>query len=340
MSVGRVTLRRVQPILVNEFSIPRRSSEPMVRPTYGGWLVLDDEQRCLTVLDENLRRAREVAVPALKGRVTAAMSPDGSEFAFAVFDDLVVTDQHGEVRQWWHHPYAAPNWIRRPAVVFDGRGLLWLYTPANADGELAVFHVAEGKELSRAPLDSAHGLGLFLSHPDGHHVGLAVSMGQEGTISAWCTFDQGAIKVRTVPGDFLESVSADGERYVTTPHTSLTVVVRRFGDDELVDEGSSIGGFDWTRGDEFYYLTEAMFVTSDVLIVGVGFEEFVSERHLLVAADDLSLIRVIDYDVQGWRFLVSAPQPGRWVTIDRAEDWSEDSSERILRLWELPSDVR
>ncbi len=332
MSVGHVTLRRVRPILVNEFPIPRHPAAPTVTPTYGGWLVLDDEQRCLTVLDENLRRTREIAVPPLEGRAAAAMSPDGSDFAFAVFNDLMVTDRHGEVHQWWHHPYEAPCWLNSPSVVFDGRGLLWLYSPNDTRDELAVFHVPEGNELSRVRLRSDGGGGHFSSHPDGYHVGLAVSMGQDGTISVWATLDEGAIVVRTVPGDFLSDVTADGASYVTTPHTTLTVAVRRFGGDKLVIEGNEIGGFDWARGDDHYYLRDATFVTSDALMIGVGFDEWESEKHLLVSADDLSLIRVIDYDTQDVGILISAPRSGRWVTMD----WTK----RILRLWELPSGVR
>ncbi len=174
-----------------------------------------------------------------------------------------------------------------------------------------------------------------MPHPIGDHVGLVVRMDPDNVVSVWAEFNGQSIVVRTTPGETLRDVTANGGFYVTTPLTKSAVEVRRFGDDKLVVEAAEVIGYDGMKGEDedLYGFTRggATFVTTDALVVSVGFDEWGPSEHLLVSANDLSLLHVIDYGVEGWREqLVPAARPGRWVTLG-GPGW---------RLWELPDGVR
>ncbi|MFD9124991.1 hypothetical protein [Kitasatospora sp. NPDC059571] len=248
---------------MNMISLP--SDVGLVRRlAHGGWWVTcQDEPQQAVVLDRRLQEVRRVCVPPSPGTAAYVVSPDGSLLAASGEDSVRVSG----VDVGWSREHGSwsdfPPGLGACAFSLDGAELWATVRPGDPDGEWDepdagggedldeaqdeggwgdecwVLDAVTGEVLGRTSVDSEMSYSHLLAHPDGRHVAVVVSEGQDGSFGHWVRRD-GNHLVKT-PTDLLGrrdrspvAVAPDGRHYLNQGWTTLST--HSFPSAELIAE--------------------------------------------------------------------------------------------------------
>jgi hypothetical protein len=282
-----------------------------------------------------------IPVPISDGRLGLAVSADGSLAAFANLDRTVVTATDGTI-YWQRESVIKPQGLpQTPAVHIDRDRCLWLYVP---DGDhIAVLDARTGEEIDRRGLSSCIGVGEFVAHPDGLHLGLSVAQGQDGTSCCWLHLDEGRIAVRELPGETLAGVAPSGVHYLDLPHTGTQMAIRRFTDDRILascaandvpgleprdprgpdEDARDANGLATWLGPKGYGPNDGAgaYLDDDHVLVGVftaAYDKDETELHQVLSTRSLHWVATVDYGQYGppRANSIVPGHDGRWLTYD------------------------
>jgi hypothetical protein len=219
-----------------------------------GWCV-DSADGDLLALDDRLRDIARFRLPE-DALGKHGISPDRQTATVSARSRVVVVDRAGSTV--WEVPHA--SWgggdSQRGSCWFsaDGR-FVWAHVPTD-DGpdEWLLLGAKSGTTAGRVRLSCYSAGSDVIRHPDGNHVGLSVGEGQDGSETYFGRVQGGSPAVDRLDdrSRVLVAFSPDGDRFLTTAHSSGPLQLHRSSDHAVVAALEPEAAFDGDDAFDFF----------------------------------------------------------------------------------------
>ncbi|MEU9128781.1 hypothetical protein AB0D08_11815 [Kitasatospora sp. NPDC048540] len=297
-------------------------------------MTCQDDPRQAVVLDGRLQEVRRVDVPLASDTASYAVSPDGSMLAASLEDGIQVAGPDVGWRRGHGSWSDFPSGLGACAFSPDGTEVWATVRPGDPDDEdpdgecgdpeqedsegwgdeCWVLDAVTGKVLGRTSMDSEMSYSHLTVHPDGRHVGVVVSEGQDGSFGYWLR-REGNRLVKT-PTDLmgrhdrsLVAVAPDGRHYLNQGWVTLST--HSFPGAELLTERPAADVL--LRGRPWNYVFG--YYDASTVLATVADDDGVAST-VVLRAPSLELLGEVEYPVRTRPRAVVCAGDGSWLTVD------------------------
>jgi hypothetical protein len=318
---------------MNLISLP--AEVKLIRPLSSGgwWVTFQDDPQQAVVLDDQLQEIRRLRVPLSPDISTYVVDPEGSLLAASCEDSVHVAGKSALGDLDWRRKHGSwsdfPPGLGACAFSLDGTELWATVRPSDFDEEGSdekeggwgdecwVLDASTGELLGRTFMGSELSYSHILAHPDGRHVGVVVSEGQDGTFGYWLR-REGHRLIKT-PTDLmgrrdrsLAAVAPDGLHYLNQGWTTLST--HTFPTAELITERPAADvlrqGRPWNYTFSYYDASTVLATLADNGLVA---------STMVLRAPSLEPLGEIEYPAPTQPWAVASRGDGSWLTIRGTE---------------------